>query len=150
MLFLLDLVFPFALLTAWAIAWFAVIHPWLLAYRWTAGLTAEIDAREYSALTWILLRLKGLRTALMLFVASLIGGFWDLIQTVLGVDPSALSPFQDTLLWKAVLQDDIAIKAAGLAAFASALLVLHGKLKDVRTVPRNDPAPSGAISTEAR
>ena len=132
----LNVWFPAALLVGWLIAYIGYLRPWLRAYRLTAGLMARIQAEEAMGLAWLRLRLQGARTALLLFATSLVTGSWGLVEALFGVDPSALAPFQDAGLWKAVLHDEMALRAAAVATFAAALLTLRGKLRDIRSVPQ--------------
>ena len=133
---LLKLWFPLALLAAWIIAWFAVFLPWLRTYHLTAGIMARLQAGEATGLHWLALKLQGAKTALLLFVTSLFTGAWGMLEAAFGVDPSALAPFQDSGIWKALLHDEMALRAAALTTFAAAFLTLYGKVRDVKIAPK--------------
>ena len=144
----MQYIFFLGLLLVWVVAWFAYIQPKLAAYHATAGIVAQLDAKEHSFYAWFRLKLHGLWAVVMLFVTSLLTGGAQLVEQLVGLDPTALAPFQDSALWRALVGDEVALKAAAAAAFASALLVLHGKLKDDQTVPQALPIivpPQGTV-----
>jgi hypothetical protein len=136
---LIVLWFPAVLLAAWLVVYFVWLRPWLKTYQFTAGIIAMIEADEAKGLKWLGIKLKGAWAAILLFVTSMLTGGWGLIEALFGVDPSALAPFQDSAMWKWLLQDEMAIRAAAVATFASAILVLKGKLHDVKIVPPAAP-----------
>lgn len=126
-----------ALLLAWVAAYFVWLRPWLIRYRRTAGVMAAIERREAGGLAWLMLKLHGARTTLLLAATSLVTGGWGAVETGLGVDPSVLAPFQDAALWRVVLRDEAALRAAALATLAAAILTLRARLRDIRTVPHD-------------
>ena len=143
-----NLIFLVVLILVWIVAWFAFIRPKLAAYHATAGVIAQLNAREHSALGWLGLKLQGLKTVLFLFAGSIFTGGFTFLQSLLGLDPTALAPFQDTTIWKTLVGDEMALKVSAAAALAAAILVLHGKLKDIETVPQTPPVivpPNGTI-----
>jgi hypothetical protein len=141
---LFNLYFAGGLGLAWLVVYFAWLRPWLKTYQRTAGIMVTIEADEAKGLKWLGLKLKGAWTAILLFVTSILTGGWGLIEALFGVDPSALAPFQESALWKGLLQDEMALRAAAIATFAGAVLVLKGKLHDVKIVPA--AAPVAAVS----
>ncbi len=143
MLHRFDVWFFAVLLVAWGIAYAVWFRPWLARYRLTAGIVAALQAREARGWAWVRLRLRGAETALLLALTSLATGGWGLIEAAFGIDPSALAPFQESALWRAVLRDETALRAAALTTFAAAVLTLRARLRDVRTVPHDGTAAPG-------
>lgn len=131
------------LVLAWGVASAVWFLPWLVHYRRAAGIVAVLDAGQAHGLAWLRLRLRGAKTVGLLAATSLTTGGWGLLQGASGLDPSALAPFQDATLWRTVLHDETALRAAALTTFAAAVLTLRGKLRDVRTVPRDGAAVAG-------
>ena len=135
-----DVVFPGCLALAWAAAYLIWLRPWLKAYRRTAGIMARIAAGEARGLAWLRLRLRGVKTTALLFLTSVATGGLSLAETLAGLDPSGLAPFQDAAVWHALVSDDVAVKAASVATLVAAVLALRARLRDLRTVPLSDPA----------
>ncbi len=140
---MLQIPFLAVLLIAWAIAYLLWVRPWLTSYRKTAGLMRRIEAGEQTGLAWLALRLHGLKTFVLLFLTSVFTGGFEAAQALLGLDPADLTALQEPALWKVLLGDEMAIKAAAVATLAAALLLLKGKLRDVRTVPEPDGTEAG-------
>jgi hypothetical protein len=145
-----NLWFVGALALAWIVVYFAWLRPWLRTYQRTAGIMAVLEADEAKGFGWICLKLKGAGSAILLFVTSIVTGGWGLVEALFGVDPSALAPFQDSQLWKGLLHDEMALKAAAIATFAGAVLVLRGKLHDVKIVPVTPAGRRRAASDQIR
>ena len=131
------------LLLAWAVTAAVWFRPWLARYRRSAGLATAVGRVEAGSLAWVELKLRGLKTTLLLAATSLASGGWGLVEAAFGLDPSALAPFEDSALWRAGRRDEGALRAAALATFAAAVLVLRGKLHDVRVVPSPDAVRGG-------
>lgn len=136
----IDLWFFAGLALAWGTAYAVWFQPWLVRYRRTAGIMAALEAGEASGWAWVRLRVRGAGTAALLALTSLTTGGWGLLEAAFGVDPSALAPFQDSGVWRAVLGDEVALRAAALTSFAAAILTLRARLRDVRTLPRDGSA----------
>lgn len=132
--------FVFALTLAWLVAYFAMIRPWLVSYRYTAGIMQRIRSGEQTTWAAFRLKLRGLKTVILLFATSVFTGGFHAVQSLLGLDPTALAPFQDSALYKSLLGDEVAIKTAAVATLAATVLLLRGKLRDVKTVPQPDPS----------
>ena len=135
-MFKFDHNFAALLLAAWTVAYFVWFRPWLVKYRLTAGIMARIQVEEAAGGHWLNLKLQGAKTAILLAITSLATGGWGLLEELFGIDPSSLAPFQDSAIWKALLHDEMALKAAALTTFAAAFLTLAGKLRDVKIVPK--------------
>ena len=106
--------FPFLIVAAWTIAWFAYIAPRLRAYRRTTGLMTVLDADEHDALAWTLAHLRGTKTIL---VSGIISGLAALkttvdstVATVSGLQPTDLDPFKNADLWHAFLSDKLVLQ----------------------------------------
>lgn len=132
------------LLIAWLVTYAVWLRPWLIHYQRTAGAMASVERGEARGLAWVALHLRGAKTALLLAATSLLSGGWGLVEAAFGVDPSALAPFQESALWRALLGDEMALRAAALASFAAAVLTLRARLRDVRTVPAATAGDAGA------
>lgn len=130
------LFFPLFMLALFIAAYFIWGRKWLMKYQFTAGILDKLQNDELGWFAWLHLRLKGLWTSLLLFATSMFTGGWGLIQALFGVDPSALAPFQDSAIWKVVLHDEQAIRAASIAMFIGAIMTLKGKLHDAMTTPK--------------
>lgn len=133
-----NTVFLGCLALAWTAAYLVWLRPWLRSYRRTAGIMAAVTSGEARDLALLRLRLRGVKTTALLFFTSAATGSLSLIENLAGLDPSGLAPFQDAGVWRALVSDDIAIKAASLATLAAAVLALRGRLRDLRTMPLAD------------
>ncbi len=144
-----HLAFVVFFLALLVVLWFTFIKPTLAQYRATAGITAQLAMREHSAWQWFVLQIEGLKSVILMLIVSFFTAASDLMQSALGLDPAALAPFQDPDLWKVIVAQQTALKAASIVTFGIALLTLKGKLKDVRTVPQAQPVivPVGGTPT---